>query len=235
MGAAGAVIIFVVLLAGFTMFLAVVFAYAAHCYLVVVQETAAGNDRVRWPKDPLHDRLGDAFYLAGFLALCLAPAGIASRALRHDWLPDAGALRLLLLAVPLLWLGFPVALLSSLSASSRWVPLRPVILGRMLILAPSTLGFYLSTAVLLALAAALSYLAVFTPRAWLLLVAAPVGAAVLLIHARLLGRLARLVQKLGPVRGSAPARSPSAPSPKKGRRAPTRGVEAHDPWAAPKK
>src|SRR5262245_51303025 len=164
MGAAGQVIIFVVLLVGFTMFLTAVFAYASHCYLVAVQETAAGNDEVRWPNDPLPDRVGDAFYLGGFLALCLAPAGIASRALRHDWLADAPALRLLLLAVPVLWLGFPVALMSSLSASSRWVPLRPVILGRMLRVGHATLGFYLSTGLLLALTAAVWFFALFTPR-----------------------------------------------------------------------
>ena len=38
--------------------------YAMHCLLVVVQDTAAGNDEVTWPAEPIQDSLGGALHLA---------------------------------------------------------------------------------------------------------------------------------------------------------------------------
>src|SRR5439155_26740069 len=98
---------------------AYVLAYAAHCLLTVVEQTAAGAEQVTWPDEPAADWLSRAVFLAILLAVWLTPAGILARALREGLLPGEPGLRLLVLAVPGLWLLFPVGLLSSLSATSR--------------------------------------------------------------------------------------------------------------------
>ena len=234
MGSAGIVILFVCTLTGTTIFAIFVLSYTAHCYLTVMQDTADGLDQVVWPSEPIADRLGQAGYLGFLTALWLAPAGILASALRHDVLPGQPGLLLLLIAVPGLWLCFPVGLLSSLSASSRWIPLRLAILQRLLRLFPATVGFYLSTALLLAGSAALWYVALAGSSALLLPVAGGLGAAVVLIHARLLGRLAWLVRRLGPEK-SAPVRKRPPPAPARKRRPrPGRAAEVKDPWTIPK-
>ncbi len=109
-----------------------VVAYAMHCLLVVVRDTADGNDEVTWPAEPFQDWAGAALHLVVVIAAWLAPVGLLARALRKEWLPDDDALRFLLLAVPGLWLLFPVALFSSLSGSSPWFVFRPIVVWKLL-------------------------------------------------------------------------------------------------------
>ena len=165
------------------------FTYAMHCLLVVVQETAAGNDEVTWPAEPFQDSLGGAFHLVAVVLISLAPFGVLARALKDVLLPDNFALRFLLLAIPGLWLFLPVALLSSLSASSRWNLFRPVVVWNMLRLAPFTFIVYMLSALLAELITALAYVTVV--RGWLVVApaAALATATALLIYGRLLGRL----------------------------------------------
>ena len=119
MAAAGPVIVFMFLLVGTVIVSTYVLAYAAYCFLVVVQDTAAGIDEVIWPNEPVQDWLGEAVYLLALIAIWLAPAGILARALREDLLPEDGPLRLLVLAGPGLWLYFPIGLLSSTTGSGK--------------------------------------------------------------------------------------------------------------------
>ena len=165
--------------------------YAMHCLLVVVQDTAAGNDEVTWPAEPIQDSLGGALHLVAVVLIWLALFGVLARALKDVLLPDDPLLRFLLLAIPGLWLFLPVALLSSLSASSRWFVFRPVVVWNMLRLAPSTFMVYLLSALLAGLLTVLAYVTVF--RGWLVVapVAAVATATALLIYGRLLGRLGR--------------------------------------------
>ncbi len=58
-----------------------VLTYSMHCLLVVVQETAAGNDEVTWPAEPFQDSLGGAFHLVAVVLIGLAPMGILARVL----------------------------------------------------------------------------------------------------------------------------------------------------------
>ena len=124
MGSAGEAIFFMLLFVSLIVVGLYVLAYTAHCVLVVVQETGMGQDEVTWPSEPIQDWLGHAVLFVELLGIWLVPAGMAARMLRNVWLPDEGVLRVLLLAGPGLWLFFPIGLLSSLSASSRWVPFR---------------------------------------------------------------------------------------------------------------
>ncbi len=210
-----------------------VLAYAAHCVLLIVQATGLGQDEIVWPNEPYTDWLGHAVLFLELVGIWLAPAAVTARLLRQTWLPDEGALRVLLLAGPGLWLFFPIGLMSSLSAQSRWVPFRWTIFRCFLRIAPAALVFYVVTALLLSVAVVPWYYALFGSRIVLLPVAAGVSAVVLFLYARLLGRLAQIIQSL-----PAPEREPTKakavkrpqPRPKKKRRP---GPEAHDPWAIP--
>jgi hypothetical protein len=237
MGAAGPAILFMMLFAASIIVGVFVLAYAARCVLVVVEETALGQDEPTWSNEPYLDWLGHAVLFVELLGIWVAPAALTARLLRHTWLPGEGALRVLLLAGPVLWLFFPIGLLSSLSAQSRWVPLRWAIIRCFLRLAPAALIFYFLTAGLLGGAVTLWYLALFGGRGVLLPVAAIVGAAVLFIYARLLGRVAWLIQRLPSTeRTRAPARAKTEkrPSPKPRKKKKRKSIaEVQDPWAVP--
>jgi hypothetical protein len=94
-------------------------AYAAHCFLTVLQGTAAGLDEVSWPDEPILDWLRQALHILGLAAVWLVLPGILWRALRRDFLPDDGLLRFLLVLGPVFWLIFPIGLLSSLTGERR--------------------------------------------------------------------------------------------------------------------
>jgi hypothetical protein len=217
-----------------------VVAYAAYCYLVVVQDTTAGHDRVLWPQEPLSDWLPRSAHVVALFVLWLVPAGLLSHALRADFLADDPALRFFVMAAPLLWLFFPVGLVSSLSGKSRWIPMRLIALKNLSRLLPSVAGFYLCTAVLLGGASALWYVFLsqhyrFQPeqQGHFLPIAAPVGAAVLLIHARLLGRIAWLMQRLDPP-DPIPADIEAAAQKKRALPRPRTKRRVRKPWAIPR-
>jgi hypothetical protein len=243
MGAAGPVIMFVLTFAATVIVGTFVLAFVARTVLVVVQETGVGQDEVSWPNEPYVDWLGHAVLFIELLGIWVAPAALAARMLRHTWLPEEGFLRVLLLAGPGLWLFFPIGLLSSLSAESRWVPFRWAILVRFVRVAPAALIFYFLTGLMLGGTAALWYYALFGGKGVLLPVAAAVSGAVILIYARLLGRLAWLIQRLPSTQRAVPvpkaaqhtpvrkaSRKPSKSGGKKKRK---RGPDVQDPWAAP--
>ncbi len=207
--------------------------YAAHCYLVVVEGTAAGIDRVEWPDEPLTDWLPRALWLLALALVWLALATVGNRILDRAGVEGPAGLRWFLLAGIGLWLFFPIGLLSALAAASRWALLSPRVLLRLLRLFPSVLVFYLATLLLLGLVGLGFYLGLLT-RAWIVLpLACVAGSAVLLIHARLVGRLAWLVHRLdrGPGGKSGKRRAPAVPGKKRPGRPPR--VSVTDPWAVP--
>jgi hypothetical protein len=183
------------------------------------------------------DWLAHAVQFLELVGIWVAPAALAARLLRHDWLPDDGALRVLLLVVPGLWLFFPIGLMSSMSALSRWVPFRWVILSRFLRVAPAALGFYLLTAIVLSAAIVPWYYALFGQRGGLLPVAAAVSGAAILIYARLLGRMGWLISRLPSTeralakpKQERPAKRKAIKTAKKKRKP---KVDVQDPWAVP--
>src|SRR5262245_59008714 len=93
--------------------------FAAHYFLTVLESTAAGNEKVVWPEEPLIDWFWKAFYLAFLAGVWLVPIIVAARLMTtNPWVRFvfvAGAF----------WLFFPIGLISSQSAESRWVPFWP--------------------------------------------------------------------------------------------------------------
>ena len=144
-GAAGMAILFFMYLLAATILGIYVAGYAAHSFLTVVEDTAAGNDEVRWPHDPLVDWAWKFVYLGWLMLVWLVPALIVARIWAAGSPPETAFAKTAGMVAALFWLLFPITLLSSLSASSRWFVFSPAILPR-LAQRPGTVAmFYLLT------------------------------------------------------------------------------------------
>jgi hypothetical protein len=207
-------------------------AYASHCLLVVVEDTSAGNDVVQWPDEPYKDWLWKPFYLAWLMAFWAFPVAIAVRVIQPPILQESRSLQVMLFSLPGLWLLFPISLLSSLSARSRWVVFRPAVLASLARFAPTTLGFYAITVVL----AGIVGVALYAGLEWKnsLYVLPFVGgalAAVFLIYARLLGRMAWLLTTIKKDTEETSEEEQPLPPRRAGKR--KRPPPIHDPWKPP--
>ncbi|HLJ94325.1 MAG TPA: hypothetical protein VKU02_14155 [Gemmataceae bacterium] len=239
--AAGYLILFFSILVALVLVGLLVLSYLAYSFLVVLSNTAVGNDEVLWPGEPMQDWFFNAWYLAWVVAVWAVPTSLLIGFLG----PPRPLIAVYVGAC--LWLLFPIGLLSSLSAESRLAVLRPTILRQLFQYPGVTLGFYMSSGLVLALCGGLTYAAVFgiglqgldQPLIWMPL-AAGFCAAGSLIYARLLGRLAWITSQARgeeepvPMKESARADEPSPPR-KQIKRRPKKTSRAVDPWAIPEK
>src|SRR5581483_6404724 len=95
-----------------------VFAYLSHSFSTVIEQTAAGNDVVNWPDEPIIDWFLKSFYLGWLIAMCVAPLHLILMLSNVS----AERYRLLMSIIPCVL--FPIVILSSMTASSRWIILR---------------------------------------------------------------------------------------------------------------
>lgn len=205
-------ILFVCLIATTVIISTCVAAYAAHCFLVVVENTAAGNDEVTWPDEPFLDWFWKVFYLVWLAGLGVGLIWWPVR--RLQLANDELKLPMQILAAVLgAWLLFPICLLSSLSANSVWAIVRWPVLRQLARNPGATAVFYGTSAALLAGGALLGAIGVIGSPWWLLIGVGPLLAAALLIHARLLGRLALVVERSTPPAEADEESAQSAPEP----------------------
>lgn len=180
-------LIFMPALTGAVVFGFVFLLYACHYYLTVLEASAAGADEVPWASEAVTDHFWKFWYLGFLVGAWLGPALIVGRAVAGR---EPGWVQF---AVPLgvLWLCYPVSQLSSLSASSIWVPLTPDVLTRLARKPLVVLQFLVLSGLTLALFAVGFRWAFQTEGEWhLLLVGMPLLVAAGFVYARLLGRLA---------------------------------------------
>jgi len=220
-------VLFVLLLVVTVIVGLVVGAYAGHCFLLIVQETAAGNNEIGWPDEPFQDWLWKFPYLVWLSGIWILPAVLLLRVLNPPVPAVTPGLWFVVVCVFILWLLFPVSLLSSLSASSRWVVFSPSLLPRLVKLAPVMLYFYGVSGVLLVLGGAAFYAVLGLGWGELLPVAAALGSTVLFIYARLLGRVTLVLSRV---------RMPAREKPRKAKRRPppVRKPRAPEPLPAKK-
>ncbi len=196
--------------------------YAAARFLDIVEQTSAGNAEIRWPEDTGIERFLRAIHLAGVAAFWLfcsvGPLWIAAR--------SGGPLFPVLettVALLVLWLVWPVSLLSSLSGPSVFLLVRPEIVVRLARCRHQWAAFYAFVGSIGAFVLSAWYMALFGWKPfhaaaaqsavydewlpgwiewgswWLALPTGVLGAAAgWLIYARLLGRLAWILNQLDP-------------------------------------
>jgi hypothetical protein len=188
-------------------------AYTAHSLFVVIEQTAAGFDRVCWPQEGFLDWFGKLLHfllvllvVVGAGAVLFIAADVYGGGMSLSWMCFIGYL--------LVWLVLPVFLLSSLSGTTPVAVLRwDVIKGLARCWAP-LLAFYALTALPLLLSAGGLYFVVWGWREVIasvitpgwddiiasgsllpgLIIAAMIAGTSVLLYARLLGRLAWMLQ-----------------------------------------
>lgn len=166
--------------------------YAASCFMAIVEDTAAGNDTVRWSDDSVMERFFK-FYFLLWLASCAAlPMGLIWIA-RRDVMDTVTGSMLLWLSVAL----FPVLLLSSLSAHSPWMILDGKLLGRLLRHPAAWVLLFVYPPLLWLPGVWLISRSVGNFEAGLAPLAATVCAGSILVHARMIGRAGWLMTKPG--------------------------------------
>lgn len=170
------------------------FSYAAACCLVILEQTAAGVDRMEtWPEPHWKEWVGHLIFVGWILVLTAVVGYGVGRSARLIW-PDAG------MDVPVLatmFTLFPICLLSALESGSWLAPLSGAILKSLLVLWWRWLLFYVLAALLAVAWIGSIWIGVrWTPFASL--AAAPLLAAALLIYARLLGRMAGCLADMEP-------------------------------------
>lgn len=181
-------LIFVPALVGAAICAFVFVTFAAHSYLTVLESTAAGSREVVWTGETLTEMFWKPFYLAWLLCLWLGPAYVVGRSLA-----GSTGVAWLNLAVPVLvaWLLYPVSQLSSLSASSVWMPLHPQAFARVLQKPATTFGFLALTLPVFAVGGIAFRWSFVTSGEWhLLFVGMPLLVVSGFLYARVLGRLA---------------------------------------------
>ncbi len=160
--------------------------FAAHYYLTVLEGTAAGAKEIPWQSEALTANFWKVFYLGWLLGLWAGPTYLIGRAVApgDQWVKLAVAL----LAM---WALYPVSQLSSLSASSVWVPLNLDVFARLAQKPAVTAGFFALTLPVFALGG-LAFKWAFLTKGDLpfLFVGVPVLVFAAMLYARLLGRLA---------------------------------------------
>jgi hypothetical protein len=179
-------VIFLPALVGSAIFVFLLLAFAANHYLTVMQSTGAGARDVEWVSEPFVDNFGKVFYLGWLFGLWAGPAYFIGLAVA----PDDGSVRMLV-AVAFLWVMYPISQLSSLSASTYWLPLHPDVFVRLAQKPGVVLGFLVWSGLTLAVfGVALRWSFGTKGQSELLFVGAPLLVASGLVYARLVGRLA---------------------------------------------
>jgi DNA-directed RNA polymerase subunit RPC12/RpoP len=159
--------------------------YAAACGLQVLEDTAAGNQSIlEWPEPNWRDWAGQFFYVAYLVLMSAAPGYAIDKLL--GGVPGYPGLA----TAASVWFAFPVCLLSSINSIFVWMPISWPIVRSLVTSWWCWLAFYFESALLGA--AWLVPLVVGLEIAPVLTMSlnGPVLAAVCLIYARLLGRVA---------------------------------------------
>ena len=160
------------------------FSYAAACSLIVVEETAAGNNEIRdWMEGGWKEWVWDLFYVGYVAALPMAFAWPIVKLAGRTYADAAIPLAIVEFVL------FPIFLLSALEQDSPWFPMSPPILSSLFKAMGGWFAFYCMSALVAAACGGLVYFAVGNVSFGLAFVIGPTFAAAMLIYARLLGRL----------------------------------------------
>jgi hypothetical protein len=212
--------IFVPLLAATCIFAGFLWTFLSHAFLVVVEDTAAGNRDIVWPDDSFLDFFWKAFYLGWLVGAWLAPAILVARLASPAFPEEVRQFWYFALAGVVLWIVFPIGLLSSMAAESLFTVLHGGLAARLAFRGRSLFLYYLVSIPVVLCGSAIAA-AVFLGETWYTLLFGAFGIAYcILTYGRLTGRLACLVRLTRlPFRKKKKQRRPTSVRP-----------EVSDPW-----
>ncbi len=172
---------------------AVISSVAPSVYLlVIIQDTAAGNDEVDWPKDVWYDFIGKFFLVVWLFGCCAALSTVF-------WLLVNTALAPLEWEImPVIWWGlvllsagllFPIPLYSTMISGSAWTLVHPGFIGRVIEKPIAGLAIYVHSLILLPPCVALGIWLIFTLNWWLSPIIGMFWALCVFWYGRALGRV----------------------------------------------
>lgn len=180
----------VVGVAGLAVFGGYTFSFAAHAFAVIAEGTAAGQDEVAWPNDPLVDRIGKAAIMGWVFLVSASVPFIIGKIIAGvgigTWIFTLTGFGLV----------FPIVVLSIQSSNSLFGIINSGLLARIAKRPEHLACYYLAIAPVLAVMGFSLWLA-FRYDWWVLIGASVLFAAGLLIASRLIGRLGLLVGRIG--------------------------------------
>lgn len=164
----------------------VTFVFIAHCYFAIAEATSAGQDDIKWPDEPMLDRIGKAVWFGWALLLAAGPINLIGGIIAG---PKIGGWLIGPIGVALL---FPLILLSMQLGSSLASVVHHEAIKRLTKRPDHIMAYYAAVAVAYVIIG-LGWYAV-NRFAWTL---SPFGAGIMacgiFIAARLYGRLTHLV------------------------------------------
>jgi hypothetical protein len=162
--------------------------YPAHYFLRVLEDTAAGNDEVKWEYEVWYDCIGQFLLLLWLGGCCAAVAGGVVGVLSLAFHPPV-VVRLVAMLVLTLLL-FPIVVVSVLVSGSKFVLVDPQVLVRALA-RPDVLGVvYLDSALFALPCVLLGYWVIWGYHLWAAPITGLVWAMYWLSYGRVLGRAA---------------------------------------------
>ncbi len=215
-------VVFVPLLAFTTVFAFAVWCLASHVFVSVTEETSAGNQVIQWEEGGFLDCFRQGVYLAWLVGVWVVPAmlvaGVATA--RMDEAQRSYAFALIGFIV--FWLTFPLSLLSSMAAESRFALFHVGLFQRLARRGGDVLIFYLLSGLIVAVCVPLVPWLINGNSFVSCVVAGPLLALAVLLYGRLMGRLACLA-RLTRIRRRKKKKKPK----------PTSATEVSDPWEVP--
>jgi len=200
----GSALMMVVAVAGLAIVGGYTFSYASHVFSVIAEGTAAGQNEITWPDEPLVDRLGKAAIMAWVFLVSASAPYIVGKICAGNGI---GAWIFTLTGFGIV---FPVIVLSVRSSNSLFGIINSEVVARIAKRPEYWACYYIAIAPVL-LVLGLSAWAAFHFNLLVAIVAALAAATCLLISSRLIGRLALLVGRTPTMRREKPDESESPP------------------------
>lgn len=164
--------------------------YAASCWLVVLEDTAAGNLTIHnWHQQNWREWVVHGVYVSYLLSIAL----VVGHGL--GMLAELGSVDYWFVQPPTVWLVFPVVLLSSLDANVWWAPLTKPILISLWSEFPAWAMFYLLSTGLMWGVGVVCWVGLQISPLLCVPFIAPILAAAWFTYGRLLGRLGWLISQ----------------------------------------
>jgi len=161
-------------------------------FIVIIEDTAAGNEEVDWPNEVWYDFAGKFFLVAWLFGCCAAVSTVF-------WLLASLALSFADLEIPrVIWWGltlisagmlFPIPLYSTMIAGSPWILIHPIFLGRLIQKPVAGLALYVHSLVLLLPCLGFGLWLIVSLNWWLSPIIGAFWATCILWYGRALGRV----------------------------------------------